>query len=136
MKKRINWGKYLLLLCGIGYPVVGWTQTSDVKAAPTKARTTAARSSGLIPTTFQASFAGGDSISLEESFPPTASLEEVLVPLQFRNEKFISIRDQQRLLEEQTSESLYRAQSDPAYFERQRKAFREEYQRRVKAGSH
>lgn len=136
MKKRKIWGMYLLLLCGVGCPVVGWTQASEAKAGTTKAGIAWDPSSALIPATFQAFFSSGDNISLEGNLPPNPEPDGGLVPLQFRKDKFISAGDQQRLQEERTSEALYRAQSDPAYFERQRKAFREEYQRRVKAGSH
>ncbi|WP_207509773.1 hypothetical protein [Telluribacter humicola] len=132
MKKRMNWVRYFLLLCGAANPVTGWTQAPVVKAELTNTKVFPASSVGLLPATFRASSVGEDSLRTEKEISPLLSSDKDLVPPQFRAETVISVREQQRIQEEQSSEALYRAQSDPAYFEQQRKRFREEYQRRVK----
>ncbi|GHB86161.1 hypothetical protein [Persicitalea jodogahamensis] len=57
----------------------------------------------------------------------------VLIPSQFSVLKIISAQEQQRALEEEADEKLYRSQSDPAYYENAKRAFQAEYKRRMGA---
>lgn len=57
----------------------------------------------------------------------------LLIPCQFSVSKIISSQEQQRAIEEEADEKLYRSQSDPAYYENAKRAFQEEYKRRMGA---
>ncbi|WP_373515000.1 hypothetical protein [Persicitalea sp.] len=92
----------------------------------------------LIPPTF--SHADGDALgnhskmAIRESLEKTDTAEVgVLVPSQFSVSKIISAQEQQRAMEEEADEKLYRTQSDPAYYENTKRAFQAEYKRRMGA---
>ena len=92
----------------------------------------------LIPPTF--SYADGDALRSHSKMAIRESLEKtdtdevgVLVPSQFSVSKIISAQEQQRAMEEEADEKLYRTQSDPAYYENTKRAFQAEYKRRMGA---
>lgn len=53
------------------------------------------------------------------------------VPEQFQYQKIISGAEQERMIEEESAAKLYKEQSDPMYFEKSRKSFKEEFNRRM-----
>lgn len=94
----------------------------------------------LVPASFRDAYSKQNIIKHKELFHPNlldtlpgAQQIEVLVPSQFLINKIISVQEQQRKLDEEASESIYKDQSDPAYFEKKKQAFKEEYLRRMKA---
>ncbi|TDE09814.1 hypothetical protein [Dyadobacter psychrotolerans] len=53
------------------------------------------------------------------------------VPEQFQYQKTISGAEQERTIEEESAEKLYKEQSDPLYFEKSRESFKEEFNKRM-----
>ena len=53
------------------------------------------------------------------------------VPEQFQYQKIISGAEQERMIEEESAEKLYKEQSDPMYFEKSRESFKEEFNKRM-----
>ncbi len=90
----------------------------------------------LIPPTF--AYPDGDTLgdrsketiseSLKKATGPEGSL---LIPGQFSVSKIISAQEQQRAIEQEADEKLYRRQSDPAYYEKAKREFQAEYKRRM-----
>jgi len=90
-----------------------------------------------IPSTF--SYAYGKGIWPYSGVSPQDSVERyhtegnAIVPSQFSTPKIISAQEQQRAIEEEANEKLYRTQSDPSYYENAKRAFQVEYKRRMSA---
>lgn len=57
----------------------------------------------------------------------------VIVPSQFSVLKIISAQEQQRAIEVEADEKIYRTQSDPSYYENAKRTFQAEYKRRMNA---
>lgn len=53
------------------------------------------------------------------------------VPEQFQYQKIISGAEQERMIEEESAAKLYMEQSDPMYFEKSRKSFKEDFNKRM-----
>jgi hypothetical protein len=92
----------------------------------------------LIPSAFEYADEGAFRDRSNETF--SDSLEKPigakigwLIPSQFSVTKIISAQEQQRAIEEEADEKLYRSQSDPAYYENVKRAFQTEYKRRIGA---
>ena len=53
------------------------------------------------------------------------------IPEQFQYQKVISGAEQERIIEEESAEKLYKEQSDPMYFQKSRESFKEEFNKRM-----
>ncbi|GLU56490.1 hypothetical protein Dfri01_59510 [Dyadobacter frigoris] len=53
------------------------------------------------------------------------------VPEQFLSQKIISGEEQERIIEDEAAEKLYKEQSDPLYFEKSNEMFQQEFNRRM-----
>lgn len=92
----------------------------------------------LIPTAFgyadEAAFRVSTNETSSDSLEkPIGATIGWLIPSQFSVTKIISAQEQQRAIEEEADEKLYRSQSDPAYYENVKRAFQTEYKRRMGA---
>ena len=91
----------------------------------------------VIPPTFRYAF--GHKIWPYADIPPQDGVkrdhneESTIIPSQFSVPKIISVQEQQRGIEEEANEKLYRTQSDPSYYENAKRAFQTEYKRRMSA---
>lgn len=91
----------------------------------------------LIPSTFRYTY--GEEIWPYSDVSPQDSLERrheeerAIIPSQFSVPKIISAQEQQRAVEEEANERLYRTQSDPSYYENAKRTFQAEYKRRMSA---
>lgn len=90
-----------------------------------------------IPSTFR--YAYGKEIWPYSDVSPQDSTEKrlaeakIIIPSQFSVPKIISAQEQQRAIEEEANEKLYRTQSDPSYYENAKRSFQAEYKRRMSA---
>ncbi|MPR37408.1 hypothetical protein GBK04_29800 [Cytophagaceae bacterium SJW1-29] len=72
-------------------------------------------------------------VPLQDSVNRNHTEGNTIVPSQFSVPKIISVQEQQRAIEEEANENLYRTQSDPSYYENAKRAFQTEYKRRLSA---
>lgn len=69
-------------------------------------------------------------VSQQDSLGMRHTEGSAIIPSQFSIPKIISAQEQQRAIEEEANEKLYRTQSDPSYYENAKRAFQAEYKRR------
>lgn len=91
----------------------------------------------VIPPTFRYAYGQKiwpySDISLQENVKRDHTDESTNIPSQFSVPKIISIQEQQRAIEEEANEKLYRTQADPSYYENAKRVFQAEYKRRMSA---
>lgn len=95
----------------------------------------------LIPETFKRAYLTENGYNLEvfekvkifknEFFNEYALDLKPEVPTQFKAVKIISGEQQERIIEEEEADKLYKKQSDPLYFEKSNKSFQQEFNRRM-----
>lgn len=109
---------------------------STLEAVDITSRLEIQRLGYIIPPTFR--YAYGKEIWLYSEVSSRDSMEmrlgsegPTIIPNQFSEPKVISAEEQQRVMEEEANEKLYRNQSDPAYYENAKRAFQAEYKRRM-----
>lgn len=83
----------------------------------------------LVPDSFQQ--AGWKNPLLDSSLTTGRSL--VVIPIQFKEVREITVEEQQLILIEKENETIYKQQSDPHYFEKMEERFRLEFNQRMKA---
>ena len=95
----------------------------------------------LIPETFKRAYLTENGYNLEvfekvkifrnEFFNEYALNLKLEVPEQFKALKIITGEQQERIIEEEEAEKLYKEQSDPLYFEKSKNSFQHEFNKRM-----